>query len=225
MKILITGCNRGIGKALAELALKKGYEVIGTARDVQALKSLAANPKLTALALDVVSETSLQTFAKELSGKADHLDVLINNAGVLLDGSTSFDELTREQIEHTFAVNVIGPHRVTQIVKPLLLKSKTPRLVSVTSIMGSISDNSTGKYYAYRMSKTALNMWNKSFSIDHPHVAAIVVHPGWVKTEMGGAQALLEASDSAAGILKLAEELTLSATGKFFDYRGRELPW
>ena len=91
--------------------------------------------------------------------------------------------------------------------------------------MGSIGDNTSGGSYAYRISKVAINMFNKSFAVDHPFFCSIVVHPGWVKTDMGGAQAPTTVQESVSGLIAVIHKLTLKDSGKFFDYEGEELPW
>ena len=115
--------------------------------------------------------------------------------------------------------------RVTRAFLPHLRQSAQPKLIHITSLMGSIADNESGGYYGYRMSKAALNMFNKSFAIDYPEVISLVVHPGWVKTDMGGPQAPLPPEIAVRGILSVVNRATTKQTGKFFDYEGNELPW
>lgn len=218
--------NRGIGLALTQIALEKGHEVIGVTRDVAAAEKALGqkNSKLNLFAADVTVAQQLKTLGESLK-KFDGIDVLINNAGVSFDSKLDFDHLTADEFVSTFQVNVIGVHLMTQAVKPLLLKSKTPRILNISSIMGSITENASGKYYAYRSSKAALNMWNKSFSLDHPQIMSVVIHPGWVATDMGGPQATTQPADSAAGIMNLVESLQLKDTGQFFDFQGKKLSW
>jgi NAD(P)-dependent dehydrogenase (short-subunit alcohol dehydrogenase family) len=221
MKFVITGVHRGIGRALAQKALEQGHHVIGTTRSSQ---SDFNHPHFQHQILDLSLSSSIQSFSQSAKDWGP-FDVLINNAGVLLDQTTTFENLSTSQLMDTFQVNAIGPHLITQILLPHLKKSANPVVASISSIMGSIEDNSSGRYYAYRMSKAALNAWNKSFSIDFPQITALVLHPGWVKTEMGGAQAPLAPERSAEGLLKVISTATTSMTGRFFDYRGNELPW
>ncbi len=221
MKILITGVNRGIGHALAQIYLNSGAQVIGTSRKKE---NLFSHSNFQHIELDMLQESSWAQFRQQITQRS-HLDLVLNNAGVLLDGSLTFEQLTAETLRKTFEVNVLGPHQTTQAALPLLLKSQKPKVVSISSLMGSITDNSSGRYYAYRTSKTALNMWNKSFSIDYPQITSIVVHPGWVQTDMGGSQAPLSTVQSAEGIWSVIENIKPQKTGQFFDYRGNELPW
>lgn len=227
MKFLITGINRGVGKALCEVALEQGHEVIGVSRKKPGADQLTflSHPQFKLLNADVSRPEDLKTFTQELNTLSPQIDILINNAGVLLDQQTTFEELTSEVLMKTFEVNVIGVHCMTQIVFPYLQKAKQPKVISISSVMGSVADNSSGRYYAYRSSKAALNAWNKSFAIDHPKMAAVVMHPGWVQTEMGGAGATLSPRKSAEGIIKFAMDASLENSGRFYDYLGKELPW
>lgn len=221
MKFVITGVHRGIGRALAQKALEQGHHVIGTTRTQ---KADFDHPLFQHQILDLSSPSSMQNFSNSASSWGP-IDILINNAGVLLDQTTTFENLTAAAIMDTFQVNVIGPHLVTQALLPNLQQASNPVVASISSIMGSIEDNSSGRYYAYRMSKAALNAWNKSLSIDFPQITALVLHPGWVKTEMGGTQAPLAPERSAEGLLNVISTATPAITGRFFDYRGNELPW
>lgn len=227
MKICITGVSRGIGRALCEIALEHGHDVFGVARTQLASSThgFTRHPRFKLFLADVAHPQDMEKLSDQISQATPSLDVLINNAGVLHDRVLDFDHTTADVLEQTFQVNVIGVHVMTQSLKKLLLKSAQPKVFSVSSMMGSITDNSSGKYYAYRTSKAALNMWNKSFSIDHPKITAVVLHPGWVATEMGGPQAPVTPQISAAGILNLAEKLGLNQSGKFYDYQGNELAW
>jgi NAD(P)-dependent dehydrogenase (short-subunit alcohol dehydrogenase family) len=155
-----------------------------------------------------------------LSGKP--VDLLINNAGVLFN-QDNFTIMNFEQIRQSFEVNTILPMRVCQALHPLLRKGS--RVVQITSLMGSIADNESGGYYGYRMSKAALNMFNRSYSIDFPEFTSVVLHPGWVKTEMGGQSAPVTPSESVAGMMGIIEKLSTEQSGKFFDFEGNELPW
>ena len=221
MRIFITGVRRGIGRELAKLALAQGHEVWGTTRNAAVDLN---HPAFHHVQLDLNSADSFSHFEEKL-GSMENLDVLVNNAGVLLDEKFRFENLPAKALLDTFQVNVVGPHLVTQALLPFLRKSSRPVVASISSIMGSISDNSSGRYYAYRMSKAALNCWNKSFSIDFPGITALVLHPGWVKTDMGGPQATLSVDRSAAGLLKVITTATPEMSGRFFDYRGNELHW
>ncbi len=125
----------------------------------------------------------------------------------------------------SFAVNTVAPFEITQALLPWLRKSTQPRVIHVTSKMGSIAENTSGSYYAYRSSKAALNMISRSLALDHDWLTSVVVHPGWAQTDMGGPQATVSVTDSARGIWRLANGAKRQDSGRFFDYLGKELTW
>lgn len=202
MKIVITGTSRGIGAELVNIAKKAGHEVLAVDRKTVDLRSPEAPGKIAALA---------QSWGV--------VDILVNNAGIYLKG------VGREDFQESFLVNSIVPFEITQALLPLLKKSTKPRVAQITSLMGSIDDNSSGGSIAYRASKTALNMINKCLSIDNPWLATVVIHPGWVQTDMGGAQAPTSVVESAQGIWQLVEGMNKEHSGSFHDFKGKELPW
>jgi NAD(P)-dependent dehydrogenase (short-subunit alcohol dehydrogenase family) len=221
MKILITGTSRGIGLELTRQALQRGDSVIAIARKPESSKGLSElksefGEKLRIVAVDVTAEDAPHKVA-EVVGK--DLDILINNAGVLLEGESSQDFL------QSFRVNSVAPFLLTKALLPALKKSSQPRVIQITSKMGSIDDNESGGYYAYRASKTALNMINKSIAADNPWLTTIVVHPGWVKTDMGGQAAPTQPDRSAKGIWDVALSLKPAQSGMFFEYTGQEIAW
>jgi NAD(P)-dependent dehydrogenase (short-subunit alcohol dehydrogenase family) len=225
---VITGAGRGIGLELTKQALEAGHKVSALVRSPEKATGIADLSKkfsqtLHVFPVDVLSDTSVQTFVRDLAGEG--VDVLINNAGKYLDGSSGFEDLDLQKVAETFATNSIGPMRMAQALLPNLKKSKTAKIANITSLMGSIGDNESGGSYAYRMSKTALNMFNKSFSIDFPEITSFVVHPGWVKTDMGGAGAPTQAQESAKGIHQIITRATKKDSGHFFDFEGESLPW
>ncbi len=226
MQVVITGANRGIGLALVGMWLARGAEVIATARDVKLatdLNAMLANGKLRVLPLDVASDDSVKTFAEAVGETS--VDVLINNAGIS-GGWDTLADVSIENILNVFNVNAVGSMRVTRALLPRVPK-RTGKLVHMTSQMGSIDDNSSGGAYAYRMSKAALNMASKSLAVDLSGrgIISVVVHPGWVATDMGGRSAPTRSDESAENIVRLIERLTMDATGKFFHAKGHEIPW
>lgn len=221
--LVVTGANRGIGLELARQARSRGARVIATAR-----RPMDA-PELTALgvrveALDVADPASVKRFARALGGLP--VDTLINNAGIG-GGSAPLAELDPETLLDTFRVNTLGPLRVTQALLPNLRAGRDRRIVQITSLMGSIADNSSGGSYGYRASKAALNMVTKSLSIDLAGEGFVcaALHPGWVRTAMGGSNAPLSVEESVAGLLLVIDGLTLEQTGAFLDFDGETLPW
>lgn len=223
MNILITGISRGIGLGLARKVLDEGHQVLGIARNPDTsseLRQLQSEypQKLQVLALDLRSDNAasqIQTALKNVT----HIDILINNAGIL-DESTS-----KQSFLESFEVNTYVPFMTTEALLPWLKKSSHPLALHISSTMGSISDNSSGGYYAYRSSKSALNMINKSLSVDHHWLTTVVIHPGWVQTRMGGPAATTPVEESVLGIWKVVKGLKHTDTGLFFDYRGNMLPW
>lgn len=221
MKIAITGTSRGIGLELTRQALQRGDTVIAIARKPESSKGLVElksefSEKLQLLAVDVAAEDAPQKIA-EVVGK--DLDLLINNAGIFLDGESASDFM------QSFQVNSVAPFLLTKALLPALQNSSQPKVIQITSKMGSIDDNDSGGYYAYRASKTALNMINKSLSADNPWLTTIVIHPGWVKTDMGGQSAPTLPERSAKGIWDVALNLKSAQTGMFFEFTGKEIAW
>lgn len=221
MKILITGTSRGIGLELVRQALDRGDSVIAVARKPESsdgltnLKNKFAE-KLHLVTIDLKSDDAPQAIASIVG---QDLDLLINNAGILLEGQSVDDFM------ESFRVNSVAPFLLTQALLPALKKSRRPRVIQMTSKMGSIADNKSGGHCVYRASKAALNMINQCISRDNPWLTSAVVHPGWVKTDMGGQGAPITPEDSAKGIWRLGLELQPAQSGKFFDFTGEELPW
>lgn len=225
---LVTGAGRGIGLELVRQLLAHGANVIATLRDPKKAEPLLnlereASGRLRIETLDVGSDESTTSFVRRLQGTA--VDVLINNAGILDEANESLDELSVASVQRQLETNAVGPLRITKALLPCLRLSKSPTVANLSSLMGSIADNKGGGAYGYRMSKTALNMFTKSLSIDEPDFTVVCFHPGWVRTEMGGTQAPTEIPESAQGLLKVLGELGKADSGKFYDYRGKALPW
>lgn len=225
--VVISGANRGIGLELTRGCLERGHQVIaGTRHPAKSdeLRALADkyNGHLRILELDISSHGSVESFASQLA--VDHIDVLINNAGVYLKDDGRADSVDVDVVMQTFATNVGGTIRLTQALLPLVRKAKAGRVANISSQMGSIDDNSSGSSLAYRISKTAVNMFTKTLSCDERNVKILSLHPGWVKTDMGGKGAMLEPRDSAAGLLKVifGDE---AQSGSFHNYDGRKLAW
>jgi NAD(P)-dependent dehydrogenase (short-subunit alcohol dehydrogenase family) len=217
--VFLTGANRGIGVAFAQSYAASGWRVLATCRAPERAGVLKAVPGDIAVhALDVTDEAQLAALAASL--KDERIDVLINNAGVGGDDST-------EGWLRTLHINAIAPIRIAQTLLPLVLCSERRVIASITSGMGSISDNSSGGSYAYRSSKAALNAAMKSLSVDllQRGASVIVINPGWVRTDMGGAGARLTAVDSVARMRKVIDNAGRAQSGKFFNYDGAEYRW
>ena len=221
--VLITGANRGIGLELARQFRERGYAVIATAREPDeavVLKSLAVRVEQ----LDVADMASVRALAEKLQGVP--IDILVNNAGISGHDAERFEAIDFDAVATTFDVNSLGPMRVTQALLPNLEAGSGRTIVQIGSVVGSI-ELSRGGLYGYRASKAALNMFNKTLSSELARrgYICVVMHPGWVKTRMGGAGAKVEVEESVAGMLSVIEQLRLGDTGRFLDYTGKELPW
>jgi len=233
--VLITGCSRGIGLAMVREWLGRGSAYIyATCRDPQTaheLTALAAQhpDSLTVIALDVVDQDSIAAAQKAVSALTAHLDIVVNNAGIYPkdDQSQRFGSLTPERMLDVFTTNSVAPLMVTQAFMPLLQHGTHPRLVMISSQVGSITNTRVSYAVAYRMSKTALNMATKILANEYGESGMIVVttHPGHVATDMGGAGAPVSPQESAAGLVTLIERLKPEDNGHFYNYDGQELPW
>jgi NAD(P)-dependent dehydrogenase (short-subunit alcohol dehydrogenase family) len=228
MQIVVTGASRGIGLELVRQYLGRGDAVVAACRSPDGATALHAlgreyGDRLRVLACDVGDDDSVAAFAAALEGTA--VDLLINNAGV--GDWAGLDAVNTADALRVYNVNALGPLRVTRALRPHLRAGIGRKVAHVTSGMGSIGDNSSGGAYAYRMSKAALNMASKSLAIDlaDDGIVSVVINPGWVQTDMGGAGAPLTVQDSAEGMMARFDELTLAHTGAFLNWRGGEYAW
>jgi NAD(P)-dependent dehydrogenase (short-subunit alcohol dehydrogenase family) len=223
MRWVVTGTNRGIGLEFVRQLIARGDHVDAAVRrmdragPVHALGDNAGG-RLRVLACDTGDDGSVRAFADELGDVT--VDVLVNSAGVM-GRLQSLADLDFADVVRTYDIDALGPLRVTRALLPKLQNSA--RVVSITSGMGSISDNTSGGAYGYRMAKAALNMANKSMSVDlrGRGICCVVVNPGWVKTDMGGAGAPTAVEESVGKLIALTDGLSLADTGKFLDFTGR----
>jgi len=229
MRYVVTGANRGIGLELTRQLLERGDMVEAGARDPSTARELAGlgkRPagKLRVHAVDVSDDASVRAFARSIGDVA--VDVLINNAGVL-GKMQSLEELDLEDVVHTFRVNALGALAVTRALLPNLRKGSARKVVHVSTGMASISDNTSGGAFGYRMSKAALNIASKSMAVNlrGERIISVVMNPGWVQTDMGGRGAPTPVHESAAGILEVTDALSLEKSGMFLDYRGGTIAW
>jgi len=219
--IVITGANRGIGLALARRYRDRGDNVIAVCRESsEALDALGVRVES---AIDVTDSGSLADLATRLSGV--DIDVLINNAGVMRPTSLDDIENQLDAFRLQFEVNSLAPLRVTRALLDRL--GEGSRVAIVTSRMGSIADNDSGGHYGYRMSKTAVNMGGVSMALELKErgIAVGLLHPGYVKTGMTGHTGHVETDESAAGLVRRIDELSMESTGSFHHANGEELPW
>ena len=214
--VLITGANRGIGLEFARQYAADGWTVIATARE--------PSPDLDALGVRVeLLDMRDADAVVRLGGSIGELDLLIANAGTYGPRDPSTPEDAQNWGE-TFAINTIAPFLLAKSVLGAVERSGG-KLIAISTKMGSIDDNSSGGFVAYRSSKSALNMAWKSLAVDHPAVPCAVLHPGWVQTRMGGGSAPLSPEDSVAGMRRVIESLGPEQSGGFFSYDGSEIPW
>lgn len=221
--MLITGANRGLGLEFARQFSQRGYQVIGTARnpaEAEELKALGVQVE----ALDVADTGSAKALAARLAGQA--VDILINNAGIMGQNARNLGELDVDKLQESFAVNSLGPLRVTQALLENLRKGQAKKIINISTIMASISGNNGGAY-AYRSSKAALNMLGKSLAgeLGREGFIVVLIHPGWVRTDMGGSAAPLSPEESIGAILSLIDRLKAEDNGRFLDYQGQTIAW
>ena len=237
---LVTGANKGIGFEVARDLARKNFHVFLGARDsdtgVAAVQKLNKESEkeeygkghsgvaVTFLKIDVSKPDTIQRAAEEFSRSTDRLDVLINNAGILLDDDKDILTATPEIFEATLRTNALGALLVSQAFVPFLKKSDAPRIVNVSSTGGQLADGADGWAPAYCISKTALNGVTVQLATALPKFAVNSVCPGWVRTDMGGSNATRSILEGAAGVVWLASEAPQKETGKFWKDR-KEIPW
>lgn len=218
--VLITGASRGIGREFARQYEAGGWRVIATCRDPSKY-DLAGE----VYPLDVTDPDSVAALHKELF--SENIDLLINNAGIYGPRGLEFGNLDYDAWEEVLRTNLLGPTRVAEAFAHHLARSEIKKMVFISSKVGSIADNTSGGGYIYRSSKTALNMVVRSLSLDlsDKGVICVLLHPGWVKTDMGGASALIDAATSVASMRGVIDRASAADSGRFFNYDGSELPW
>lgn len=227
--VLITGANRGIGLEFARQYAREGAKVHACARrpdQAEELSKLAheSGGKVQLHRLDVSDFAAIDLLAQSMQGEP--IDLLINNAGVYGPENQTADRIDYDGWGETFTVNTMAPVRMVQAFLPNLKAGSGKKVVTITSQMGSIANNNGG-YYVYRSAKAALNSAMKGLSADlaKAGLTIVVMHPGWVKTDMGGPQAPLEPQDSVASMRRVIDKLAANDNGKFYDYDGSPLPW
>jgi NAD(P)-dependent dehydrogenase (short-subunit alcohol dehydrogenase family) len=228
--ICITGANRGLGLEFVRQYLTEGCAVIAACRNPGAAPALhqlesAAAGRLTLVELDVADGASVKRAAARVTAAA--IDILINSAGVIGARGQTIGSLDYSDWMHVFEVNVLGPARVCEAFLDRVAESSRRLIVTITSGMGSLADNTSGGSIPYRTSKAAVNMLMRSAAIDlRPRgITCVVVNPGWVKTDMGGPNARLSPEESIGALRRLIARLGPSDSGRFYNYDGREYPW
>jgi NAD(P)-dependent dehydrogenase (short-subunit alcohol dehydrogenase family) len=224
--VLITGAGRGLGLEFCKQYAAEGWQVLACCRNPETAGKLADIPQVRVFPLDVSDFAQIDNLAAQLQDTA--IDVLINNAGIYGDNPRrGFGQLDYAAWMQTLTVNTQAPVKMAEAFLPHLKRGDKKLLVSISSQMGSIADNGSGGSILYRTSKAALNAAMKSIAIDleDQGIGVLVLHPGWVKTDMGGANALIDAQESVAGMSQVIAQFTLAQSGSFFKYDGSTLPW
>jgi NAD(P)-dependent dehydrogenase (short-subunit alcohol dehydrogenase family) len=225
---LIIGASRGLGLGLARELIARGWQVIGTARQPDTANELVAAARashgaLTVETLDIRDQQQLHTLSQRLTGTA--LDLLLLNAGIAGARDQTVDNITAAEITDVMLTNAFAPMRVATLLLPLVKEGGSVAFMS--SYMGSVADNHSGGMDLYRASKAALNSLTRGFvataATDH-NVNVLTLHPGWVRTDMGGAAAPLSIEQSVRGMADVLEGAR-AAKHQFLDYTGKELPW
>jgi len=228
---LITGANRGIGLEFSKQFAADGWRILACCRYPEksdALNKLAAMypDQITVHTLDVTNHEQINRLAQTLASKS--IDLLINNAGVYPDPmGYSFGDTDYEAWAQAFLINTMAPLRMAEEFADHIKRGNQKIIVTITSKMGSVADNNRGGSYIYRSSKSAVNMVVKSLAIDLKSIGitAVLIHPGWVRTDMGGPDGLISTKQSVSGMRNIISQISLADSGKFFAYDGQIIPW
>jgi NAD(P)-dependent dehydrogenase (short-subunit alcohol dehydrogenase family) len=227
--VLITGANKGIGREVAHQLATREFHVFIGARNAKEGRTAAQDlakegGKTTFLEIDVSDDASVKAAAREFARQSDHLDVLVNNAGIIVDGDDGILKINDDILRRAIETNTLGALRVTRAFGALLSKSKKPRVINVSSGGGRLTDGADGWAPAYCISKTALNGVTSQLAAALPKFAINSVCPGWVRTDMGGANASRSVEQGADTIIWLATDAPQNLSGKFFRDR-KEIRW
>ena len=221
---VITGASRGIGSEFVVRLLDKGWRVYAGYRQDKHRLDLLENENLFTYQLDVVDNDSIAAFARNV----DHsVDLLINNAGVPDGRWRNIKEIDDQWALDVININSLGPVRLVRSLYDKMSGENLSTVVMISSLMGSIDDCHSGRSYAYRASKTALNMFTVAMKKEalEDNISFLILHPGWVKTRMGGENAPVEMDTSVDGMMNLIEQHNLEESGRFVQYDGVDLPW
>ena len=230
-RVLVTGANRGLGLEFVRQLLARGDRVVAACRRPAEAETLTAlhvlHPNaMTVLPLDVIDAASRAALIAIVGAEWGAIDVLINNAAVMSHGER-FGELDAANFRTAFEANTIAPLLLTEAAAPLLAKGRAPVVAHISSLLGSIEATQTFTPASYSVSKAALNMAAKiaAYPLGERGIRSVLLHPGWVLTDMGGPNAPLRAPESVAGMLRVIDDLPADARGDFLDYTGARLPW
>ncbi len=229
--VLITGASRGLGLELVRQYGAEGWGVLACARAPQKaadLQRLAAQSdgRVAVHPLDVTDFAAIDALAGQLAGRA--IDILISNAGTMGARGSAFGSIDFAEWDDIFHLNAFAPLKMAEAFAGHLARSSEKKMIAISTIMASMTKNNMGGFYAYRASKAALNAIMVSLSLDlsrrHGIIAA-TLHPGWVRTDMGGSRADIDPATSVAGMRRVIASLTKEGAGRFWAYDGSELPW
>lgn len=234
--VLVTGASRGIGHEVVRQCAARGDRVVATARSEGAVQALQRElgDRGIALRCDVSSDASIAEARRALEGHVGRVDLLVNSAGLYSlhadhwdPSQTMFDTVSRAELDTVFDVNAAGAMLVIKAMLDLLRRSERPRILNLSSLMGSVSARTSPGDYAYAASKAALNIMTRSFAAEFRRdgIIAVAMTPGWVRTDMGGRGAALSPEESVRTLLATADRLTIEQSGTFIDYRGVAQPW
>ena len=225
--VLVTGSNRGLGYEFVKQYNEEGFDVIACCRNIKEaenLKNLAeTSSNIKIYELDVSNIKAIKNLSEKLQDKK--IDVLINNAGIYR--SSNVRNIDYDEWLESFKVNTIAPYQIVENFLAQISNSDLKKVVSITSKMGSIDDNTSGGSYIYRSSKTALNSMMRSLTHDlkDQGIATLTLHPGWVRTDMGGPGGWIDAFESVQGMIKEIDKLNINDSGKYLDYAGKSINW
>jgi NAD(P)-dependent dehydrogenase (short-subunit alcohol dehydrogenase family) len=230
-RVLITGANRGIGLELTNQCAARGDQVFAGCRNpdrAEGLRELTKKypGKVIIFPIEVTDQASISEAESMVASLVEALDILINNAGINM-GDEALFEVHPDTLLKTLQVNAVGPVMVVQYFRDLLVNGDDPKIVNISSESGSISKMTWFRGYGYYGSKAAENMYTRALAFDPETggITIIAMHPGWVRTDMGGPDAHLSPTESSEGILKITDGLTPDDNGKFYTWDGYEFPW
>lgn len=226
--VLITGANRGIGLEFVRQYAIDGWRVLACCRDISALNDLVKqyDKQITVFALDVAKHDQIENLSRELSNES--IDILINNAGIYpASRGDGLGQTDYEAWSRAFHVNTMAPLKMVETFISQITKSQLKTIITITSKMGSVADNRGGGSYVYRSSKAAVNMVMKSVAIDlaSTGVISVLLHPGWVRTDMGGPNGLISTQQSVSGMRQVIGNLSADDSGAFYAFDGQVVPW
>ena len=222
--ILIIGANRGLGLEFAKQYSNENHNVFATTRSKNDSKELNLIKNIKVFELDLNSDESLDNFVRDISSQK--IDILIHNAGIFRDEQLE-EDLDINAWMNEMRINAVVPIILARKLKSNIQMGSDKKIIFISSQMGSIDDNYSGRFYFYRSSKSALNSAAKSLSIDwrEDGISILILHPGWVKTDMGGDNAKLEIPDSISQMIRVIQDLNLDNSGSFVNYAGKTLEW